>query len=235
MTGENKTAPSGIGSVAVAKRARRRRTQDPQAEPQPSSAEVLKKLKEQTLAHCARCYRQLRGHPWPVEVARETREWLECNNRDERDAYAAFVVLQKGLAAVGTYYRKHPALRVSSHHGSLLHMIRGHIEPLLGLPWATEKARAFTWETRLQAVSIYDREYPAKTLHVRSPGATSATRLTVTELAWHSILHGNWPGLDVTSTVYGREDVVAIEAKHIGDAQRRLKKFLRWAEARSKK
>jgi len=218
---------------------------------------ALEDVTNKTLEQCARCYQLLRGYPWPAEIAEHMQRDLERCNNQERDAYPAFVALQKALILLRDYYRKHPArgelpitlrgMRAElkqaafvdrdydvrdeghawSNHGSLLQMIRGNIEPILQIPWATQE-RTFTprggfrWERRTMIITLYDKEYFPSALHVRSPGATSPTRLTVTELAWHSLLHGNWPKrVDVSDELLTPDDVIAAEAKDIADAQSR--------------
>jgi hypothetical protein len=235
-------------------------------EPEPSSAEVLQNLKEATRAHCADRYEQLRGHPWGAGGEPERAEWIERCNRQERDAYKAFGALQKGLLAVRDYYRKHPGDRPLtifagralirdgafadkdydpaddepqfSNHGSWLHDLREHIEPmLLQRPWLLDERSEFTWEKRNMVVQLYDTEYAAGALRVRAPGADPlSVRLNGTELAWHSILHGMWPGLpNLGSEQYTAEEVVQVEAKSVGEAKKRLEGQRRREEARTKR
>jgi hypothetical protein len=204
------------------------------------------------------------GRDWSAGVAKSTADWIDGGNRHERDAYRAYTALQKALRPLREYFRKYPgdkpflvlgqrvAIREGafaerdhdptddtpgfSNHGMWLSDFRPFIERILLLkPWLLEKRGPYVWESRNMIVQIYDKEYNPGVLRRRSPGATSDTRMTVTELAWHSILHGNWPGLKLGSRAYKAEDVVNREAKDVADARTRLAEQRAREEARVRK
>jgi hypothetical protein len=112
-----------------------------------------------------------------------------------------------------------------SNHGSRLHDIQDHIEPLFRLPWIFDDMGLVVWDARLRIVTLYDRQYQPDALRTRSSRKAQPTRLNSTELAWISILHGNWPGLDVSRAVPSPEAVVRAEAKHVAEARKRFTKL----------
>jgi hypothetical protein len=118
----------------------------------------------------------------------------------------------------------------SSQHGTVLHLLRGHLEPMIRLPWVSYDPRRTLWTSRLSVVARYDRDYPTGALRTRAKGATSPTRLSPTELTWHALLCGCWPGMQVVKGLKP-QDVVAAETKQVVLALRRFAKLRQWAES----
>jgi hypothetical protein len=114
----------------------------------------------------------------------------------------------------------------SSHHGDLLDTIEPGVETILRhLQGRYVSSTPLVWDARMRIVVLYDNEYNLGVLRRRSSPAAPPTRLTPTELAWISILFGEWPGTTVLSSADWKPgDVVREESKNIDDARSRRRK-----------
>lgn len=185
------------------------------------STKSLAELKGETREFCeARC-RALLG-PGFIETVAASHSWIERCNEDERAAHAAVVALRQGLQLAHQYLLQYPVDGSWSNHGQLLRDARTHLDALTRLPLLRQARRAAVWDGRNAVVQLYDKVYGPTVLRERSSRRAEATRLTPTELAWISIVSGNWPGrCDATWKVSA---VIREETKDIDRARVRHRK-----------
>jgi hypothetical protein len=189
-----------------------------------------KQLAAQVRQHCAKKYAELFGRPWSTEAAQRSRDRLGRWNEKERGAHAALDALSRAVRQLQEFFNAYDSTssmgpkELGGVFAVEAFVIQPHLRPLIAWVEGRRASPKWLWQDRMAVVLLHDKEYSPDVLKLRSSARAAVHRLTDTELAWISLLFGNFPS--VRRQESNISEVIALEAKHVADARKRLSRRL---------